>query len=217
VTGFSPNALLKFIFKNSRKLFFQKIFDAVSFLQVVVYHPLLDLSFPANVKIINEQLIDIATYDVLPTDDLFPPVFNLNTTEMVPLNERYNEFRFETKNLLLNMGSLFCIFLFTIFQFMVLGITSIKCIRDHRHVAKVRRAVTGDLVWSSVITFFFAAYSEILFSVLLHSGGITWTDSKAHWFSNVMYYLFAALVVFLPLWTIIFLTTRYKRLHEEYY
>merc|ERR1711957_516513 len=55
--------------------------------------------------VINEQLIDIATYDVLPTDDLFPPVFNLNTTEMVPLNERYNEFRFETKNLLLNMGS----------------------------------------------------------------------------------------------------------------
>jgi len=162
------------LLKTGGKLFFQKIFDAINFLQIVVYHPLLNLDFPANMLIVNYQLIDIATFDILPTDDFFPTVFNMNTTDMQPLNDNYNDFRFETLNILLNMGSLYLVFLWILAQFLILGITGLRCFKENRCVSKFRDLTTTGLVWTTVIDFSFSAYFEILYAVFLHWKGHSW-------------------------------------------
>lgn len=198
-------------------MFFQKIFDAIGFLQLVVYHPLLSISFPGNVVVVNNHLIDIATYDVLPTDDIFPAMFNLDTDGMEPLNERYNEFRFETQNILLNLGSLFIMFLGILLKLLIIFITSLPKIRDFSCAKKVKAFTAGNLLWSGILEYLFSAYSEIVFGVFLHSAEFTWKGSGSTVFPNLMYFCFATAAVLLPIWTIYFLQSRYKQLDEDYY
>lgn len=92
----------------------------------MVYHPLLNINFPGNVIIANKHLLEIATYDVFPTDDWFPPVFGLDTDNMEPLSEPYNEANFETQNILLNMGSLLMVFFFILLKFLIILLTNVK-------------------------------------------------------------------------------------------
>jgi hypothetical protein len=83
-------------FKVFKKIFFQKLYDIISYMQLVVYHPLLPVTFPANMILINDELIEISTFDLWPTDDWFPPIFKFDEAKFEPLNERYNDFKFET-------------------------------------------------------------------------------------------------------------------------
>ena len=49
------------------------MYGMIGYMQVVIYWPLLHkLKFPANLKIVNDQMIDLATYDWLPCDDFYP-------------------------------------------------------------------------------------------------------------------------------------------------
>ena len=85
-----------FASKSGRKLFFQQIFITINTLQLLVYHPLIDLNFPSNLIAVNEQFADIATYDLYPTDNLFPKIFGFDIEKFSPLNDRFYYFRYQT-------------------------------------------------------------------------------------------------------------------------
>jgi len=182
----------------------------------VVYHPLLDINFPGNVITVNKHLLEIATYDVFPTDDMFPPVFNLDTDSMEPLSESYNEANFETQNIILNLGSLLMVFLFIVLKFIIIGLTNIAQCKDKKYVKKLRAFTTGDLMWSGFLSFYFGSYSELCFSVLLHADDFSWGESSQA-FPNILLFYFSVALVALPVWTIYFLYTRYENLEEDYY
>jgi hypothetical protein len=48
----------------------------IGFLQLVVFMPLIGIMFPANAKILTDALTAIATFDMLPTDDIFPAILD---------------------------------------------------------------------------------------------------------------------------------------------
>ena len=89
--------------------------------------PLIDLKFPGNARIVNDKLINIATFDILPTDDWYPVIFDFELDNEAPINERWEALGFETTNLIMNLGSIYVVFLYLIFSFFMLGVTSLKC------------------------------------------------------------------------------------------
>ena len=95
---------------------------------------MIPINFPGNVMVVNEQLLEIATFDIVPTDDFYPQIFNLDTDNMEPLNKHYEAANFETQNLLLNMGSLLLVLLFIKLKFFVIGITKMNRIKDKKYV-----------------------------------------------------------------------------------
>lgn len=56
-----------------------EIWSMINSLQLVVYAPLVPkpVSFPANALAVFQQVINIATFDVIPKDDWFPIWFSL--------------------------------------------------------------------------------------------------------------------------------------------
>ena len=63
------------------------IWGAINGLQLMVYLPLFWLHFPANSNTLNSSLIDIAQFDLLPTDDVNEEFYVLPERE--PFNANF--------------------------------------------------------------------------------------------------------------------------------
>jgi hypothetical protein len=116
----------------------------------------------------------MASFDVWPTDDWFPVIFKFNQEEFSPLNERYNDFKFETQNFIMIMGSIYIQFAILILKLVIFGFLSIPSIRDYKYVTKIRNFLTDGLVWNEIFEFLFGAYTEILFALAIHFNKINW-------------------------------------------
>ena len=44
-------------------------------LQMIIHAPLINIQFPGNAFMLYEVMIPVATFDILPTDDIFPEMF----------------------------------------------------------------------------------------------------------------------------------------------
>jgi hypothetical protein len=49
--------------------------------------PLIKVNYPANARLVNDQLIEIATFDILPTDDIYGALFEFELDEEEPLDD----------------------------------------------------------------------------------------------------------------------------------
>jgi hypothetical protein len=168
--------------------------------------------------VINEHITDIATFDMMPTDDYFPGMFNLREKEFKPVNARFLAFKFETQNFLMILGSLFVIFLWIISRFIIGACLSCKCCQKNKCMRKLKNWLNEGLVWNDCIDYVFSAYAELLFALCLHSGSndLSW-EHQSSYFPNVCFYLFAVICAAFPFWMIYFLNKRYYKLHEEEY
>jgi magnesium-transporting ATPase (P-type) len=114
------------------------------------------------------------------------------------------------------MGTLLILFSIILLKFMILGLINLGRCRDSRGAFYIKKYCTKGLIWQDTLAYFFSAYMEIVFSLLLHSNHMNWTD-KGNYFPNISFYCFTFIVVALPIWLAIFLWTRYDRLNEDYY
>jgi hypothetical protein len=64
-----------------------EIMGSIGFLQLVVFMPLIIDKFPANAKAITDKMIEIATFDLYKTDDLYPKIYDLQLEKETPLND----------------------------------------------------------------------------------------------------------------------------------
>lgn len=110
--------------------------------------------------------MELATYDLLPTDDLFPIVFNIKNLK--PINERFEYLDFISNNFLMNMGSMFVVWLFMCLQiiFHLVG-TYTPLLKEKACCKKLTKWVSGGIFWGSFIEFLMQAYLEIGFAVAI--------------------------------------------------
>ena len=47
----------------------------VNNLQIIIHIPLINVQIPGNASMIYDVMIPVATFDILPTDNLFPKLF----------------------------------------------------------------------------------------------------------------------------------------------
>jgi hypothetical protein len=86
------NFLLNFALQASLSL----MWGMINCLQLFVHLPLLNIQFPPNANLFMRKLIDVASFDIFPTDAIYGRLFNF--TETSPLNDRTNELHYSTRN-----------------------------------------------------------------------------------------------------------------------
>lgn len=80
----------------------------------------MSIQFPANAYVVYDVMISIATFDFLPTDDIFPSVFRELPELEIPYfksdeaYERFDRMELGSRFLVMNMGTMliiFCVYL----------------------------------------------------------------------------------------------------------
>ena len=64
-------------------------------LQIIIHAPLINIQFPGNAFMLYEVMITVATFDILPTDDIFP-VFFPELDQEEPFSEKFENMGYET-------------------------------------------------------------------------------------------------------------------------
>jgi len=84
------------------------LWSMVNSLQVIVHLPLANLSLPMNAYVTSKTLSNVAKFDIIPTQYFYLRWFDFKVRK-IPL--RYKMLGFETRNFLLNSGTLFLLFM----------------------------------------------------------------------------------------------------------
>jgi hypothetical protein len=67
----------------------------------------------------------------------------------------------------MNMGSLYLVFLYLVFRFIMLGLGKLTCCKNRKHLKKISDYFSKGLLWNPIIEFIVQSYMEISFSVIL--------------------------------------------------
>ena len=89
--------------------------------QIILMMPLFNLALPANAALFFGFLMQIASFDIIPTDIFYNDVLNWVTTD--PVNENFNSVGFGTTLFIYNIGSMIifiCTYPVLVFVYLVL-------------------------------------------------------------------------------------------------
>lgn len=123
--------------------------------------PLINLQFPANAFLMYDVMISVATFDLLPTDDMFPTMFKLPFDEDEPFNAKFDRMDIGSRFMVMNMGTMFILFSIYLLMFIVY-----PCVRFLRNDAKCARKILKRmrhmLFYNHIILFLQEGYLDIL-------------------------------------------------------
>jgi len=167
-------------------------------IQVMAHIMLIQIVFAANISMVISFIVEIATFDVLDTDDIYEDTFNM-TIDEEPYTESFGDLGYETNNIILNMGTVFIIFVINVAAFMTIGLLSLlkRCCckaRFERWYTKLHDA----FIWNGVIRFVMEGYLEfaiICFLNFLHM----YTNTFGDIISTVLSGFFTFLLTIFPI------------------
>lgn len=87
-------------------------------LQIIIHAPLIEVPFPGNAFMIYEVMMTVATFEILPSDEILPGMFP-NLTEEVPFSTKFERLGYETQYIIMNMGTMFLVFLLNFFLLVI--------------------------------------------------------------------------------------------------
>jgi len=199
--------VFQFIFKATFKASLNNLMGMINFLQLVVFIPMFNTQFPTNARGLFENLIQVATFDILPTDDYFPLMFNLPDTGAI--NERFAEVDYGSTLLIMNLGTLFVVAFCMAINYMIY-----PCFRncEGKCCQKFSAWLLQGLFWYDLIDFCMQSYIELAFAVVINAYDLIWTTWGCY-LSNIFIVPFLLVVVGFPIWLGIFLWVHYDCLY----
>eukprot|EP00351_Strombidinopsis_sp_SopsisLIS2011_P000946 CAMPEP_0116871980 /NCGR_PEP_ID=MMETSP0463-20121206/2576_1 /TAXON_ID=181622 /ORGANISM="Strombidinopsis sp, Strain SopsisLIS2011" /LENGTH=113 /DNA_ID=CAMNT_0004511435 /DNA_START=1172 /DNA_END=1510 /DNA_ORIENTATION=+ len=81
---------------------------------------LIKIVFAANISMMIGFIMEIATFDLIDTDDPYEDTFHM-TLDEESYTEGFGELGYETNNIILNLGTVFIVFLFNLLAFSCMG------------------------------------------------------------------------------------------------
>ena len=88
-----------------------QVWGMINNLQIIIHAPLINVSFPGNAFMLYDNMIAVATFDILPSDVILPAMFP-NLTEEEPFSAKFERLGYETQYIIFNMGTMFIVFAF---------------------------------------------------------------------------------------------------------
>ena len=67
---------------------------------------------PAMAFLIYDVMISVATFEILPTDDIFPNIFSLPFDLDEPFNDKFDRMDIGSRFIVMNMGTMFMVLCF---------------------------------------------------------------------------------------------------------
>jgi hypothetical protein len=192
------------------------LWGLINTLQLILYLPLIGVSFPANVKFLYSILIPVAFMDLIPKEYTIDLLFDISEDEDSPFNDILEELGYETHSSILNLGSIFTYFLTFLagaLMMLVLKLMGMKS-RRIRHAYKYLKKV---LMFNAFILLFMEGCMEVVISayVNLYSNVFyTRSDRISYYFSYLA--LFISLIV-MPVGLILVVNMKKKDLEDIYW
>ena len=133
----------------------------VNNLQMVMNSPLINISFPGNAFMIYEVMITVASFDILPTDEIFPILFPALPPIDSPYDDLFERLQIASRYTVMNMGTMLLILTFYLLMYFLYPIFAfIK--NDSRCGARMEAKLRPILFWNHSITFIYEGYLDML-------------------------------------------------------
>ena len=127
-------------------------------LQLMAHLPLLHIDFPGNVSGLLGAVVNVVTFDIIPTDLFFPFFFGDHEGES--FNLQFQSTGYESAYLIENMGTLWLIsHVFGLLFFMMGGMYYVRRISDRGQIWYSR--LTRTLMWNPILLFLLEGYLEL--------------------------------------------------------
>lgn len=81
------------------------LWSMMNTLQIIVFLPLINLSFPGHTTFVSLILFDIANFDILPSSLMNKLVLKVNENEVEKTKLKFSNFGYETHSFMMNSGS----------------------------------------------------------------------------------------------------------------
>eukprot|EP00352_Strombidinopsis_acuminata_P009666 CAMPEP_0176349552 /NCGR_PEP_ID=MMETSP0126-20121128/8747_1 /TAXON_ID=141414 ORGANISM="Strombidinopsis acuminatum, Strain SPMC142" /NCGR_SAMPLE_ID=MMETSP0126 /ASSEMBLY_ACC=CAM_ASM_000229 /LENGTH=212 /DNA_ID=CAMNT_0017698993 /DNA_START=215 /DNA_END=853 /DNA_ORIENTATION=- len=159
-------------------------------------------------------IIEIATFDLVDTDDIYEDTFQM-TVDEESYTESFGELGYETNNIILNMGTVFIIFLINLVAFMCMGLLRLikRCCCEARF-GRWHDKLHDAFIWNGVIRFVLEGYLEfaiICFLNFIH----LYTETIGDKISAVLSAFFTFMLTIFPIVIMVVIIKHRKDMTSE--
>ena len=170
----------------------------VNNLQIIIHSPLINVQFPGNAFMIYEVMIQVATFDILPTDDWFPIVLT-ELPEEDPYSDKFDRLNYGSVFTIMNMGTMLIIFLYYALLYVIYPVMWFFA-RFSKRVRKLSSKLEDMLFWNHGIVFIQEGFLEIMIAAYINFDYMSkqddpWSNSNIIFNNAVTIFLTAATFV----------------------
>ena len=173
------------------------------------------MKFPANASVFNAFLIDIATFEVLPSEDINRELYVLPEAE--PYNINFQQSRIDSIYAIPNVGTI----LYILIVYAILIITEriwslfsgrICCKRSVAYLRKIQ----SFLYWGALNTLALEIYLDVGLSSTLNIHTMRWLDNNPDLVvTNVFAIGSLVFIIVYPIWLVTFYFSKFKKWRDE--
>ena len=135
---------------------------------MIVYLPLCLVEFPENVKLLYSILLPLSSLDILPQELSTDILFTMSEEEEPP-SPRLEEMGFETRNVILNLGSMFYFVTYIHFLVIIVYINKSRLFRLKNKVSKkIKKTFSIKSLMNNLFMLYFESTVEVLVAIYLN-------------------------------------------------
>jgi len=179
----------------------------------MVHSALNNIAFPGNVAFLYSYLLKIASFDFLPTDDIYDWLFEFKSSE--PVTEKFGALGYETKYFVKNMGTVFIVgVILAILLVLTLFLYVLNAIFNLSVTDKVANWMYRMVCWNQILRFLIESYMLIALSCCINLTEFTFGDSGSR-ASSISTVVGMILIIFLPFFVLYFMHKKFAELNNE--
>ena len=183
-------SLLNFIASLVLQASLSQLWSMLNSLQLIVFMPMLrNLKFPGNAMMLNEVIISVATFDLIPTDLLDEQLYYFPEEDPYSLN--FAQVGYEFTLFVNNVG--FILYVVWSHFFMVFVWLCLSCVKS------IRQRLGKYLFWNAFIRLTMESFQDLLLLGALNLQEADWDSPfPAVRYSNYLAAVFVGLACFTP-------------------
>ena len=179
----------------------------------MVHSALNNIAIPGNVAFLYSYLLNIASFDFLPTDDIFDWFFVFKSSE--PVTEKFGALGYETNYFVKNMGTVFIVgVILAILLVVTLFLYVLNAIFNLSVTEKVANRMYRMVCWNPILRFLIESYMLIALSCCINLTEFTFGDSGSR-ASSISTVVGMILIIFLPFFVLYFMHKKFAELNNE--
>jgi len=141
------------------------LWGMVNTLQIIIQMPLVNLSMPPNAMLLSKSLVSMASFDFIPVNSInVMAIFHFKSDQEEEL--RYIEVGMETKNFILNCGTMLWAIFFWFFMVLIYYLVKIlsKCFKK---LEKVKIKLGEIIFFGMLVVLLLESYLEVIIAAFL--------------------------------------------------
>jgi hypothetical protein len=187
------------------------LFSLIGMMQMYVYLPLLDITFPGNIRTFLQFFMGLASCDLFTNEEVFTNVFFFTpTVGLEPYNDNFENLGLDSASMVYNLGDLAVIQFYLLFLILFLLIA--KMCKKPKYVKRYSDA----LFWNFPLRYVISGYIELCFGSLIKFYDESYVfDTKSDATDTVLSCFYLGIIVLLPLGILILTNTKNETIKKK--